>query len=272
MTLLSERPSERLPSRLASPEGALLPPERARGARRVGRVLRGAAVEGALPAVLGVDPEVARRAKDPGPSPAERLEEVRRQAFDEGYQAGVEAARREAEAAKAEAVRRGAEALRQAAAAMAAGRANAIAVAQQDATALAIELTRTLVDHELSVSEDEVSATVRRALALTSPGEALVVRLHPDEVVAAETLAPLVPDCTVTVVADATVERGGCVVDAGPCRIDAQIEPALDRVRSLLASRGAGDPETPDDPVTSQCVEGDLAGVGGGRDDVARSA
>lgn len=233
---------------------------RTRAPRRAARVLRGAAVERAHPAELAVDLEVARRAGEPGPSPAEQLEETRRQAFDDGFQAGMEAARRSAEAAKEEAVRRGAEALRQAAAAMAAGRANAIAVAEQDATALAIELTRTLVDHELSVSEDEVSATVHRALSLTSPGEELVVRLHPDELVTAEVLAPLVPDCTLTVVADAGVERGGCVVDAGPCRIDAQIEPALDRVRSVLASRVPG----PDD--------GGLASVGAGAGDGGRSA
>ncbi len=227
---------------------------RTRAPRRVARVLRGAAVERAHPAVLAVDPVVVRRGAEPGPSAAEQLEEARRQAFDEGYRAGAEEARLSAESAKAEAVRRGAEALRQAAAAMAAGRANAVAVAEQDATTLAIELTRTLVDHELSVSDDEVSATVRRALALTSPGEELVVRLHPDELVDAEVLAPLVPDCTLSVVGDATIDRGGCVVDAGPCRIDAQIEPALDRVRSVLAGRAPEPAHT------------DLAGVGAGPD------
>ncbi len=241
---------------------------RTRVQRRVGRVLRGAAVEGAQPAELAVDLDAARRSGEPSPSVAEQLEGARRQAFDEGFQAGMEAARQSAEAAKEEAVRRGAEALRQAAAAMAAGRANAIAVAEQDATALAIELTRTLVDHELSVSDDEVSATVRRALSLTSPGEQLVVRLHPDELVDAVVLAPLVPDCTVTVVADAHVERGGCVVDAGPCRIDAQIEPALDRVRSVLASRAAtaadGGHATAEGGHAAADV--DLAAVGAGPD------
>ena len=39
---------------------------------------------------------------------------------------------------------------------------------------------------------------------------------------------------TITVVADPTVERGGCVMTAGPTRIDAQIQPALDRVRQIL--------------------------------------
>jgi len=222
-------------------------PARPSSTRGLRRVLRGEAVEHAHLAVLHVDRSEAVVPAGSRPSVADQLDTVRRKGFDEGFRAGMEAARSSAEAAKAEAVRRGAEALCQAASAMAAGRANAIAVAQQDATSLAIELTRTLVDHELSVSDDEVSATVRRALQLASPGEDLVVRLHPDALVDAEVLRPLVPDCRVTVVGDAGVERGGCVVDAGPCRIDAQIEPALERVRSVLASQrpqeNAGAPE-----------------------------
>jgi flagellar assembly protein FliH len=163
------------------------------------------------------------------------------------------------EAARDEAVRRGAEALRQASAALKAGRANAIAVVERDAASLAVELTRTLVDHELSVSDDEISATVRRALRLTAPGEDLVVRLHPDEVVGAEVLQPLVTDCKITVVGDADVEPGGCVIDAGPCRIDAQIEPALARVKlALLSGR------TPDTAMAPRPVDSALDQAWGG--------
>jgi flagellar assembly protein FliH len=226
---------------------------------RSGRVLRGVAVEHALPAHLNVDQAARAGLVDRRKPQVEQLDDVRQQGFDEGYRAGLEAARLTTEAARDEAVRRGAEALRQASAALKAGRANAIAVVERDAASLAVELTRTLVDHELSVSDDEISATVRRALRLTAPGEDLVVRLHPDEVVGAEVLQPLVTDCKITVVGDADVEPGGCVIDAGPCRIDAQIEPALARVKlALLSGR------TPDTAMAPRPVDSALDQAWGG--------
>jgi len=42
------------------------------------------------------------------------------------------------------------------------------------------------------------------------------------------------PEASVHVIADPSVEAGGCVVEAGPCRIDAQIGPAIERARALL--------------------------------------
>ena len=45
----------------------------------------------------------------------------------------------------------------------------------------------------------------------------------------------LVVDANVKVVSDPSVEIGGCVVDAGPCRIDAQVGPALRRARELIS-------------------------------------
>jgi flagellar biosynthesis/type III secretory pathway protein FliH len=203
---------------------------------RGGRVLRGVAVERALPAHLNVEEAARAGLIDRRKPQVEQLDDVRQQGFDDGYRAGLEAARSSSEATRDDAVRRGAEAIRLASEALRAGRANAIAVVERDAASLAVELTRALVDHELSVSDDEVAATVRRALRLTAPGEDLVVRLHPDEVVGADMLQPLVTDCKITVVGDADVEPGGCVIDAGPCRIDAQIEPALARVKLALLS------------------------------------
>jgi flagellar assembly protein FliH len=227
--------------------------------RRSARVLRGPAVETAQLAALHVE-----HAHEFGPSrrrsPSERLEEVRQDAYDEGYQAGLEAARTSAQEGRQVALRRGAEALRQAASAIEAGRANAIAVVEEDAAQLAVELTRTLVDHELSLTDDAMSAAVRRALRLTAPGEDLVVRLHPDEVVDAGELQPYVTDCRITVVPDPEVEHGGCVIDAGPCRIDAQIDSALARVRwALLASSRPSDTVAAAEPPpveSHQPVEG----------------
>ncbi len=204
---------------------------------RVTRVLRGHAVEHAQPAALHV--EHTANAAPRHQSPAERVDTARQEGFDDGFQAGLEAARVSAEGARQEALRKGAEALHQAAAAIEAGQTNAIAIVEEDAATLAVELTRTLVDHELSLSDHQVSAAIRRALRLTAPGEDLVVRLHPDEVIEVTELQAYVTDCRVTVVPDESVEAGGCVIDAGPCRIDAQIESALARVRWALLSATA---------------------------------
>ena len=200
---------------------------------RGARVLRGRAVEHAQPAALHIEHASAGESFRPR-TPTERAEAARQEAYDEGYRAGLDAIRGTAEEARQEALRKGSEALRQAVAAIEAGRANAIAVVEEDAATLAVELTRTLVDHELSQADNEIAAAIRRALRLTSPGEDLVVRLHPDEVIEATELQAYVTDCRVTVMPDESIEPGGCVIDAGPCRIDAQIEAALSRVRWAL--------------------------------------
>jgi flagellar assembly protein FliH len=207
------------------------------GLGRAARVLRGRAVEHAQPAALhveqGATPVASKRKHQ---TPAERVDAARSEGYDEGYRAGLEAARVSREAARQEALRKGADALHQAAAAIEAGRVDAIAVVEEDAATLAVELTRTLLDHELSQTDNLVSAAIRRALRLTAPGEDLVVRLHPDEIIEATELQAFVTDCRITVMPDESVEHGGCVIDAGPCRIDAQIESALGRVRWALLS------------------------------------
>ena len=215
---------------------------------RAARVMRGLAVEHAQPATLHV--EHAAKTAPRHQSPAERLDAVRQEGYEDGFTAGLEAARASTEAARQEALGKVAEALQQAAVAIEAGRVNAIAVVEEDAATLAVELTRTLVDHELSLAEGEVTAAIRRALRLTAPGEDLVVRLHPDEVIDATELQVHVTDCRVTVVPDESVEPGGCVIDAGPCRIDAQIESALARVRWALLS--ASHPADSSEPAPTQ--------------------
>ena len=220
------------------------------GPGRAARVLRGRAVEHAQPAALHVEHGATTSAVPKHQTPAERVDAARQEGYEDGFAAGLEAARVSREAARQESLRKGADALHLAAGAMEAGRANAIAVVEEDAAALAVELARTLIDHELSQTDDTVSAAIRRALRLTAPGEELIVRLHPDEVIEATELQAYVTDCRITVVPDESVEPGGCVIDAGPCRIDAQIESALGRVRWALLS--ANHPADSSEPAPAQ--------------------
>jgi flagellar assembly protein FliH len=144
------------------------------------------------------------------------------------------------EAARTAQVCRLSDALTTAAAAARSQRAEAVSLAEREAVELAFELAETLLGREISLNPSLSLDAVRRAVALVPQGEDLVVRLHPGDVVTPEELQALVPDASVKVVLDPHVELGGCVVEAGPCRIDAQVGPAMERARALIHSVGQG--------------------------------
>jgi flagellar assembly protein FliH len=90
----------------------------------------------------------------------------------------------------------------------------------------AVSLATAVVGRETVTGADALT----RALALAPAKAAATARLHPDDLVtidAAEHPA-------VTLQADPTVERGGCVLDLPDATIDAQLGPALERARAAL--------------------------------------
>jgi flagellar assembly protein FliH len=104
-------------------------------------------------------------------------------------------------------------------------------------------LTEALVGRELDEDPDAWRDAVARALYGVEPTLDVTIRLHPAD--AAHTteaeLASLrhgdghgTPTAAVRVVADASIEPGGCVAEVGPGRIDAQIGTALQRVAAAL--------------------------------------
>ena len=104
------------------------------------------------------------------------------------------------------------------------------------ALGFAVDIATALIGHELTLSESPALDAVRRALALAPVDTDLLVRLHPADVAAAaEGVRAAAPGRTIEIVADPAVEPGGCVVDAGACHVDAQLGPALERVRAALA-------------------------------------
>jgi flagellar assembly protein FliH len=169
---------------------------------------------------------------------ADRIEAARA----EGYAAGYEAAKAEAaaghEAARAAQLARVSDALVAAAASAAVARGEMVRELEAEAVHLAFELAEAIVRRELTLSRCVSVEALRRAIGLVPHGEDVLVRVHPGDVVDPESLAALLPEAAVKVVSDPTIEAGGCVVEAGPCRIDAQIGPAIERARSLLAATG----------------------------------
>lgn len=98
---------------------------------------------------------------------------------------------------------------------------------------LAFEVARALVGRELT-GEEAAADALRRSLALVPDRGDVVARLHPLDVEAIRDLDITLAGRELTIVADPDVERGGCLVDVGACRIDAQIGPAIERVRTAL--------------------------------------
>jgi flagellar assembly protein FliH len=206
--------------------------------RAMGRVLRGEAGRRATTETFGLAlPDPVSRPTAPAVDP---FAAARAAGFEEGFQAGLADAAAGNEAAVAARTARLADALVAAAEATRSHRAEAVARAEHEAVELAFELAEALLGREVSVHPSLSIEAAKRAVALVPQGEDLVVRLHPGDVVTPEELQALVADASVKVVHDPAVELGGCVVEAGPCRIDAQVGPAMQRARALIDSVGAG--------------------------------
>jgi flagellar assembly protein FliH len=218
------------------------------------RVLPAGSLNGsARPARLLVDPRRhrARIDSDPAddrPDPLEVLAEAFAEARKDAYEAGrasalseLEQRYREHTEQMATRVSEAIEALRASCEEVAKARQAAIEVVEQDAVELAFELTRALVGRELELAEAPVRDALRRALSLAPEGEPLTIRICPGDLGTVRDLVNLAGadvSSSCSIVADAGVEPGGCVVDAGPCRIDAQLGPALERVRVVLGALG----------------------------------
>ena len=210
------------------------------------RVLRGphaAAVRG-----ITMDDLAIARPDAPGlpAAPADELPEVtqaREQAARVGYEDGFEAGRREglelahaAGQASADALAQALVAVDAAAAALTERQQLSVADVEQQIATMALALAERIVGRELAIAHDPGTDAIARALRLAPARADVVARLHPDDVATLGDLTALVADRGVTVIPDAAVEPGGCLLDVGACRIDAQVGPALERVRKVLGA------------------------------------
>ena len=104
--------------------------------------------------------------------------------------------------------------------------ANAEQVIAQEVLELACDLARQIVRHELSVNPNALQPVVREALGLlVAESKNVLVRLNPldleilDAVVRAE-----FPSLALTLIGDAAVTRGGCLVESSGTVVDGTIE------------------------------------------------
>jgi flagellar assembly protein FliH len=95
-----------------------------------------------------------------------------------------------------------------------------------DLAEAALMLAGAVIGREPGTGADALA----RALALVNPSAAGVARLHPEDLVGLDAGA----HAGITLQADPSIERGGCVLDLPDASIDAQLGPALERARTAL--------------------------------------
>jgi flagellar assembly protein FliH len=106
--------------------------------------------------------------------------------------------------------------------------------------ALAIGVARHVVGAEFTAHPELVDSLITRALALAAINGPLMVRLHPDDLAAIHDLPGVRATAAAAVelrwVADASILRGGCVVEGPASVVDGRIDRVLLDIYEKLAS------------------------------------
>lgn len=209
------------------------------------RVLRGAAAAAIRGVSMDADLSLLRPFNAGVVTSAEQAEEaartVRQEAsrvgYEDGYAAGLAAAADQTRAQQADAAARveaALAALEAAAADLVARQHIVVADVERDVANAAVAIAESILRREIAACDVPARDAIVRALQLAPPRVDALARVHPDDATTIGSLVELAPDRDVTVIPDGSVERGGCVLEVGPCRIDAQVTPALARVRKVL--------------------------------------
>lgn len=99
---------------------------------------------------------------------------------------------------------------------------------ERSVATLALAVAQRLVLDELDARPERVQAIVRDALDRVRRASRVRVRAHPDD-------AAQLMDLEVEIVADASIERGGCVVESELGVVDARIETRIDALARALS-------------------------------------
>ena len=98
------------------------------------------------------------------------------------------------------------------------------------------DLAETLLGREMSRTRTPGRDALRRALALADLHGPAIARLNPDDLETIGDFADLAPGRAIELVPDPNIEPGGCILESGSTRVDAQLGPALRRAKQALLS------------------------------------
>jgi flagellar assembly protein FliH len=102
---------------------------------------------------------------------------------------------------------------------------------ERDAQAVALAAARHIVQHELTIDTLRVGELVRRAIELLPLDHALEIRVHPEDLETLrgglEAMAPVGPHVRLDWRSDASIDRGGFVIETPHRIIDGRADVAL---------------------------------------------
>jgi flagellar biosynthesis/type III secretory pathway protein FliH len=116
---------------------------------------------------------------------------------------------------------------------------DAIVAEESTVIALACEIAKTVLGREAESSERVFRDVAMRAMAHVRRATVVVLRVHPEDVATAESLALQLRthETEMLVVEDVSVDRGGVVLDTDVGVVDAKIQSQIDGIAQILASR-----------------------------------
>jgi len=156
-------------------------------------------------------------------------EEARRAGWEQGLSEGRQAARGE--------LRLQADRLQHLIEQLAAPLAQAGQDVQDELVQLAMAIARQVVLRELGTQPEQIRDVVTQAIAaLPSGNRHLRIHLHPEDAHLLTEHLDAHEVASWKIIEDATLSRGGCLVDTGATRIDARLETRMNDILARLSS------------------------------------
>ena len=112
---------------------------------------------------------------------------------------------------------------------------------------LACELARQVLRHELASNPNALQPVIREALGMLAvDSKAALIRLHPTDLdILAEVLRQEFSYLSLTLMADANISRGGCIIESAGAVVDATLQRRWSRVVANLGLESSW--EVPED-------------------------
>lgn len=171
-------------------------------------------------------------------NPTQRQAAEHKRGYEEGYQEGLAKARADVVAATDESsrrVRNALAALSEAVASFDSRETVALGDVEDAIVAGAFALARSILQRELITATDPGGDALARALQLAPDRGDVIAYLHPDDIATLNMDRITSPTRTVQLVANPSIELGGCIVEVGNLRIDAQLSSALQHAARAMS-------------------------------------